>query len=139
MRDEVLRALLEHAAAGLPNEACGLVSGRDGRGERFHPARNALASPYRFDLDPADLVRILHDIEASGEDLVAIFHSHPRSVPAPSATDVREARYPGLLHLIVGRGGPDGSTEPRAWRIDEDECTEVPLRVVAPISSQSPR
>lgn len=133
--------ILAHARAELPNEACGLLAGDASTGvaTAFHPARNAEASAYAFSVHPEDLVRIVYAIEAGGEDLVAIFHSHPRSAAVPSASDRREARYPAALHLVAGLGGRDASPALRAWRIDGHECVEVPLRIEEPISSRSPR
>lgn len=125
---ELARRLLEHARRGLPNEACALLGGYadQGRVTTVHLARNRLASPYRYEVDPADLVRILHTIEAAGEDLVAIFHSHPTSAPAPSPTDLREARY-AAIHLISGRSG--GRRVLEAWRIQRAQAIRVPLVV----------
>ncbi|MDP9250765.1 MAG: M67 family metallopeptidase, partial [Chloroflexota bacterium] len=89
-------ALMAHARSELPNEACGLLAGSlaSGRGNTYHPARNADASPLRYSVHPQDLVRITFAIEEAGEDLVAIFHSHTHSPAVPSATDRRAAMYP---------------------------------------------
>ena len=117
----------------LPNEAAGLLSGdlRESRATRFHPARNVDASPLRYNLHPEDLVRIVFEIERSGEDLVGIFHSHTRTAAVPSPTDRRTAEYPGVFHVIVSLANPE-STAPsalRAWRIHGGHSYEVPLRV----------
>jgi proteasome lid subunit RPN8/RPN11 len=128
----VNNAILAHASAEAPNEACGLVAGQRGsnRGTVFHPARNELASPYRFDVHPADLVRILDDIDRAGHELVAIFHSHPCSAAAPSALDRREARY-AVPHLIAGKeGGDDGPRTLRAWQIEGSSVQELEIRVI---------
>ena len=81
---EVRSALVEHAEAELPNEACGLIALRDGVAERFYPGRNRAASPYRFELEIDPEVWFLED---EGYEL-AVFHSHPSSPPRPSRTDV---------------------------------------------------
>ena len=123
------RRLLDHARAELPNEACALLGGDEAgaRATSLHLARNRLGSPYRYDVEPDDLVRIVHDIEARGEGLVAIFHSHPGSAPVPSLSDLREARYP-VVHLVAGLADP-GAPTIRAWRIAADGAHEVALRV----------
>jgi proteasome lid subunit RPN8/RPN11 len=122
----IARRLLAHARGELPNEACALLAGdRDtGRVRTVHPARNVLASPYRFELDPRDLVRIVHAIERRGDDLVAIFHSHPAGPAVPSATDVREARY-DVVHLLASPSRADGRMQ--AWRFEGGDAVEVPL------------
>ena len=129
LADEVLA----HARRELPNEACGLLSGSlaDGRATRFHPARNAEASPLRYNVDPEDLVRITFAIEDAGEDLVAIFHSHVRSAAVPSPTDRRAAMYPDAFHLLASLADPAAAPAAamRAWRIANGEATEADLLI----------
>lgn len=125
--------LLVHARSELPNEACGLLAGDllAGSATAFHPARNAEASPLRYNVHPDDLVRIVFAIEDDGQDLVAIFHSHTRSPAIPSATDLRTAQYPDAYYVLATLADPDaGPPEAlRAWRIRAGESTEVPLRI----------
>ena len=124
---DLAEAVIGHARAELPNEACGLLSGAAGRATTFHPARNALGSPRRFDLHPEDLVRIVFEMEAAGDELVAIFHSHPRSPAVPSPTDVRGAEY-RVPYLIASLGD---RSEPvlRAWWIASSTASEITVRV----------
>lgn len=125
--------MLEHARAEEPNEACGLLAGdlRAGRATAFHPARNAEASPLRYNVHPDDLVRIIFGIEDAGEDLVAIFHSHTRSPAVPSATDRRTAQYPDVFYVLATLADPDAEPTDalRAWRIRDGQSLEVILRV----------
>jgi proteasome lid subunit RPN8/RPN11 len=128
--------MLVHARAELPNEACGLVAGirgpdGAGRATTFFPARNGDASPSRYSVHPEDLVRIVYAIEAAGEDLVAIFHSHPRTAAEPSAIDRRTARYDLPFYLVASLAVPGAGPESalRAWRILGGHAFEVPLRV----------
>ena len=126
-------ALLAHAHAQLPNEACGLLSGSliAGQATAFHPARNAEASPLRYNVHPDDLVRIIFAIEDAGVDLVAIFHSHTRSPAVPSVTDRRTAMYADPFYLLASLADPDALPERalRAWRIRGGQAFEVPLTI----------
>jgi proteasome lid subunit RPN8/RPN11 len=102
-------AILEHCRGELPNEACGLIAGdaaasRGGRATRWLPARNRHASPYRYELHPDDLVRLTLDIDDAGEVVWAVVHSHTASPAVPSATDVREWRYPDAVQVVVSLG-----------------------------------
>jgi proteasome lid subunit RPN8/RPN11 len=129
----VADALLDHARAELPNEACGLLGGdlASGRATTFHPARNAEASPLRYNVHPDDLVRIVFAIEDDGQDLVAIFHSHTRSPAVPSATDLRTAQYPDAYYLLATLADPDARPAEalRAWRIQSGASEAVRLAI----------
>jgi proteasome lid subunit RPN8/RPN11 len=107
---EVRSALVEHAEAELPNEACGLIVLRDGVAERFVAGRNRAASPYRFELEVDPETWFLED---EGYEL-AVFHSHPASPPRPSRTDVESiGLWDGRPYVILSlRTG-----ELAAWRI----------------------
>jgi proteasome lid subunit RPN8/RPN11 len=130
---ELAAELLAHARAGLPDEACGLLAGdaRSGRATAFHAARNAEASPLRYNVHPEDLVRIVFAIEDAGQDLVGIFHSHTRSPAVPSATDLRTAQYPDAVYVLATLADPVAGPMQalRAWRIRDGEATEVPLTI----------
>jgi proteasome lid subunit RPN8/RPN11 len=127
--------LLVQARAALPDEACGLVSGSlssdGGFARAFHPGRNADASPLRFSIHPEDLVRITFAIDAAGEDIVAVFHSHTRSPAVPSATDLRSATHPGAYYLVASLADAEARPEDalRAWRVLDGTATEVELRL----------
>jgi len=129
----IAEELLAQARSELPNEACGLLAGELGAGlvTAFHPARNAEASPLRYNVHPDDLVRIIFAIDDAGDDLVAIFHSHTHTPAVPSATDLREAQYPDAYYLLATLSDPDAgpAASLRAWRIRDGESVEVPLRI----------
>ena len=129
----VAEHMLAHARAELPNEACGLLAGdlATARATTFHPARNAEASPLRYDVHPDDLVRIVFGIEDAGEDLVGIFHSHTHTPAVPSPTDLRTAQYPDAFYILATLSDPDAgpSVALRAWRILDGASTEVPLHI----------
>ena len=129
----VADALLEHARSELPNEACGLLAGSlaEGTASAYHPARNSEASPLRYNVDPEDLVRTVFALDAAGQDLVAIFHSHTRSSAVPSATDRRTAQYPGVFYLLATLADPAATSQRalRAWRIHGGHTFEVPLSI----------
>lgn len=135
-------AILAHLRTALPNEGVALLAvnalAADGRAEVTHvfPGTNMEASPYRFTMDPMEVVSADREMRRRGWVLGAIAHSHVASPASPSATDVREAFYPSALLLIVSYlGHADGrSPEFGAWRIDgegEDRIiTQVPIQVM---------
>lgn len=129
----VADALLSHARAEEPNEACGLLAGSltTGHASAYHAARNAEESPLRYTVHPDDLLHITLAIDDGGEELLAIFHSHTRSPAVPSATDLREARYPEPFYLLasLSESGAPPERALRAWRITDGQSAEVPLAI----------
>jgi len=119
---EVRAALVAHAEAEAPNEACGLVLLRDGAAERYVPGRNGAASPYRFELELDDPE--LWFAEDDGYEL-AVFHSHLSSPPRPSRTDVENiGLWEGKPYLILTvRTG-----ELAAFTIEGGAVAELALR-----------
>jgi proteasome lid subunit RPN8/RPN11 len=117
----IRRELEEHAAAEAPNEACGLIAFRDGVAERFLPADNAAASPYRFQLKPRNLDDFF--LEDEGYEL-AVWHSHPTESARPSRTDVENiGLWEGKPYLILSRP----LAELRAWVIRDGDVSELEL------------
>jgi [CysO sulfur-carrier protein]-S-L-cysteine hydrolase len=134
--------LIAHAREEVPNEACGLIGGVDDRARTVYRARNAEASPLRYNLDPKDQFRIMSEIEERGEELAAIYHSHTASPAYPSQTDINlalmerrengevvglEPLFPGVVYLIASLA--EDEVPLRGFRIDEDGVTEVELTV----------
>jgi proteasome lid subunit RPN8/RPN11 len=103
---DLVEALVRHARAEDPNEACGLIIGDrpaadGGRPLRFEAVRNRAASPYRYEIHPDDLLRLTIATDDADEVFWAIVHSHVRSPAWPSPTDVGLAFYPDALYVLV--------------------------------------
>jgi [CysO sulfur-carrier protein]-S-L-cysteine hydrolase len=130
------RALLErvvaHARRDFPNECCGMIAVRDGRAVGVHEATNVAASPLRFEVDGLEVHRAIETIEAEGGEMGAIYHSHTRSDPYPSQTDINFARgWPGVEWLIVGVSRDGAEPTVRSYRIDDGAVTEVEVEADA--------
>ena len=125
----LLDELVEHALEDAPNECCGMVAARDGEAVRVHRARNAAASPLRYEIDGMEQYEIQTAIEDDGLELGAIYHSHTRSAPYPSQTDINLAFYPESLYVIVGVKDPS-APEVKAYRILDGQVSEAELDVV---------
>ncbi|MDH3227340.1 MAG: M67 family metallopeptidase [Thermoleophilia bacterium] len=102
--------LVAHANDELPNECCGMIAGRDGTATRVLRTENSEGSPFMYVMEPREQLRLMEELEDAGEDLLAIYHSHTRSVAYPSRTDVDLAFYSEPLYVIVSladRQSPD--------------------------------
>jgi proteasome lid subunit RPN8/RPN11 len=119
--------MIAHARDDLPNEACGIIAGKDGTATRLYRAINAEASPYRYSVEPKDLLRIHRDVDGRDEEFLVIYHSHTHTDAYPSPTDVRLAAWPDAYYVLVSLR--DEPPVVRAYRIEEGEITEEPLVV----------
>jgi [CysO sulfur-carrier protein]-S-L-cysteine hydrolase len=124
---DLLQQIVAHARADAPNECCGMVASTDGLAVKVFPAENAAASPLRYEIDGAEQYRIQMEIDDAGLDLGAIYHSHTRSEPYPSQTDINLAFYPDATYVIVGLAGEQPDV--RAFSIRDGQVTEAELVV----------
>ncbi|MEO8462384.1 MAG: M67 family metallopeptidase [Chloroflexota bacterium] len=129
--------IIEHARAELPNEACGLIIGDRPAAERgvalrWIPTRNRAGSPYRYEIDSEDLLRLTIAADDADEVFWAIVHSHVASPARPSPTDIGLAFYPEALYMLVSLHPDEADAvtgEPgiRAWRIVDGQVSEVTI------------
>lgn len=138
---DIVQALIDHARAEYPNEACGLLIGgapatHGGEALRFEATRNKAASPYRYEIDPQDLYRITVATDDADEVIWGIVHSHTHTPAVPSPTDLGLALYPDALYLLVSLSEDEAdpvtaTPSVRAWRIVDGTSHEVELLVCA--------
>lgn len=125
----LLEQIIAHAREDLPNECCGLVGGEGDDARTIYRTRNAFESPMRFNIHPSDLFRVLErELPEAGEELVAMYHSHPVSAAEPSQTDINlSENWPGTIWLICSLAEEEPVV--RAWSIADGAATEVELAV----------
>lgn len=120
---------LLHCAQSSPDaEVCGLIGATAGEPRTCYPVRNAAEAPdMRFRLEPREQIEAMRRMRERGEDLFAIFHSHPASPAEPSPFDLAEAAYPEALYLIISLN-TKGVLEMRGFRLSQDQTfAEVEL------------
>ncbi|MCR4333185.1 MAG: M67 family metallopeptidase [Sulfuricaulis sp.] len=126
----IVNQLLQLAQKSPEEEICGLIS-RDRRGFRkCYPVVNAAADKkHFFALDPKGQIEAMRSMREHGEELGAIYHSHPDSPPQPSPTDIEQHEYPGVLYLIISPG-TKGLPEMRGFHIHAREIREAPITLL---------
>jgi proteasome lid subunit RPN8/RPN11 len=130
----LLDELLTHVREDPANERCGVIAVEAAlepracpRAVGVRPAVNVHASPLKFEIDPLELLKLYSAIEDEGNTLGGIYHSHVRSKPYPSQTDIQfAAGWPGVEWLIVGLTDPE-VPEVRSYVIGGAEVREVEL------------
>ncbi|HEY1688652.1 MAG TPA: M67 family metallopeptidase [Solirubrobacteraceae bacterium] len=128
---ELVEEMVAHALRDAPNECCGLVAvaaAEDGgvrRAAKVQATENVVASPLRFEIDGLQAYRTIEQFEQEGLQLGAIYHSHTRSKPYPSQTDINFARsWPGIEWVIIGVADRE-RPEVRSYLIDGAEVKEI--------------
>jgi len=128
---DLVEEIVAHAREEAPAECCGMVASRDGDAVRVYRAANAAEERLRrlrFEIGPREQLQIQTEIDEAGLELGAIYHSHTRTEPHPSQTDINFARgWPGVLWIIVGVS--EHEPEVRTWRIDDGRVAETGLEV----------
>jgi proteasome lid subunit RPN8/RPN11 len=131
---DIYDAIVAHARADHPDEACGIVAGPEGgdRPERFVPMANAERSPTFYRLDPAEQLKVWREMDARDEEPVIIYHSHTSTEAHPSRTDISYASEPNAHYVLVSTRDADGlgDFQFRSFRIVEGVVTEEEVAVV---------
>ena len=121
--------MVAHAIEDAPDECCGMIAQEGGKLVQLYRMRNAAASPYRYEMDPREQYEVEYGrIYDAGLDVGVIYHSHTRSAPYPSQTDINLAGHPDAAYVIVGVKDP-ASPEVRAYTIRGGTVEELPVTV----------
>lgn len=135
----VIETIIAHAREGKPEEVCGIVRGRGLTAMEAVRGRNIAAERIEnYEVDPETLL-LQFAFEDAGDEMMAIYHSHPVSIAYPSATDAWNAHYPDSIYLICSLEFDDAPVI-RAFRMTphwieldlEKLRREAPFREVRP-------
>ncbi len=131
IRADLVDAMVAHARADHPDEACGIIAGPEGsdRPERFVAMLNAERSPTFYRFDSGEQLRVWRTMDDADEVPVVIYHSHTATEAYPSRTDISYAAEPDAHYVLVSTRDPQ-SHELRSYRIVDGEVTEEPVRIV---------
>jgi proteasome lid subunit RPN8/RPN11 len=127
-------AIVAHARADHPDEACGVVAGPVGSDHptRFIPMANAARSTTFYEFDSMDLLKLYRELDDRDEVPVIVYHSHTATEAYPSRTDVSYASEPEAHYVLVSTRDPD-TVEFRSFRIVDQVITEEPVQVESPV------
>jgi len=127
-----LQQIIDHALKGYPYEVCGLAGGRDGQVQTVVEVPNASLTPqYSYEMEQQGMVDVIIGFQRAGQEVVAIYHSHPDGEPIPSQHDIAQATWPDAVYLIVGLIDSQ-VPQVRAWMMAraDDEPLEVEIVLV---------
>jgi proteasome lid subunit RPN8/RPN11 len=128
----VYDSMVAHALEERPYECCGLLAGKHGVITHQFRATNVAGNKHvRYEVDGAEVIRILREIEDGNMEHLGIYHSHPRSEGYPSATDRRLAAY-DVVYFVIGLSGGIVPTT-GAFRIYKEDIDGEATVVAEPI------
>jgi proteasome lid subunit RPN8/RPN11 len=93
--------MLDHARREWPLECCGILSGKEKTVEKAFELKNTEESPVQYSMSPREQLRVFGEMEKESIEMIAIYHSHPHTIPFPSETDVKWAFYPDVSSIII--------------------------------------
>ncbi|HSB51294.1 MAG TPA: M67 family metallopeptidase [Dissulfurispiraceae bacterium] len=125
----VIDEMIAHCREVYPNEACGMLAGRDGSVSKLYRITNAVHSPVTYEMESKEQFQAHRDMREQGIAMVAIYHSHPSTVAYPSRTDISRSLWDGepifndVAYVIVSLA--DERPVIRAFLIDGDGVKEI--------------
>ncbi|MET9493004.1 M67 family metallopeptidase [Nocardia sp. NPDC006630] len=130
IRAELVEAMVAHARADHPDEACGVIAGPEGsdRPERFVPMVNAERSPTFYRFDSGEQLKVWRAMDDADEEAVVIYHSHTATEAYPSRTDISYASEPNAHYVLISTRDPE-QHELRSYRILDGVVTEEPVEI----------
>ena len=136
IRADLVDAMVAHARADHPDEACGVIAGPEGsaRPERFVAMINAERSPTFYRFDSGEQLRVWREMDDRDEEPVVVYHSHTATEAYPSRTDVSYAAEPHAHYVLISTRDPE-QHELRSYRIVDGVVTEEPVQVVPEYSA----
>jgi len=124
----LINQLMTHAQSGNEKEVCGFIASRNGAPTKTYPITNiASRADSRFEMEPREQISAIKEMREQGEEIFAIYHSHPTSPAVPSKIDIDEYSYPEVLSLIISLNTP-GVMEMRAFRMEKDHPVNVAIK-----------
>lgn len=126
--------MIAHAREAMPDECCGILAGAEGGVSQVYRMTNVEASPFRFSMDPLEIMNVDQEASEKGWELAVIYHSHTHSEAYPSDTDVRIAGgtnelWPDVRYILVSLMEPENPTV-RLFTINHGDISEEPLQVI---------
>jgi proteasome lid subunit RPN8/RPN11 len=97
----LIDSIVAQAQAALPNEACGLLIGKENEAMKQYSLTNIDYSPEHFSFDPKEQFAVLREARSQDLQIIANYHSHPESPARPSEEDIRLAFDPNIIYIIL--------------------------------------
>jgi [CysO sulfur-carrier protein]-S-L-cysteine hydrolase len=119
----ILESMIDHCRKAHPNEACGVLAGKDMLVSEIFRMTNIESSPLSYLMDPAEQFEMLRELRTKSLSMIAIYHSHPCAPAFPSSIDIERALYEEAIYVIVSFN--EGAPAVQAFSIKGGEVADV--------------
>ncbi len=126
-----LQQMQDHILKNLPEEACGMLGGKENQVEVVLPITNQAHSPVRYYMEPIEMLKAFEWLEQQGLEMIGAFHSHPMGPDHPSETDIREFAYPGTA-MLIWSPMDENHWGVKGFIIEGEDYREIPLILSEP-------
>ncbi len=124
---DLIKEIIKHCKKEFPNEACGILAGKNGKVEKIYKMTNVEKSPFAYLMDPKEQLKVMKEIRNLGLEMIGIYHSHVSSPPYPSSRDIEMAFYPEVSYVIISLKDFN-NPEIRSFKIVEGKVEEEEIR-----------
>ncbi len=129
LKKELFDQIVSQSRKEFPNEACGILAGKDGKVEKVYAMNNTEASPSTFFMDPKGQLKVMKEIRSLGLEMIGIYHSHVASQAYPSSHDVELAFYPEVSYAIISLEDKKNPVI-KSFKIQEEKIREEEVRIL---------
>jgi len=126
----IYQKMLNHAEREWPLECCGILSGKEGTVQRAFELKNTEESPVSYSMAPREQMKVFEEMEKESMEMIAIYHSHPKTIPFPSETDVKLTFYPDVSSVIISLKEKDNPVM-KAFQISKEAVCLEDIEVIA--------
>lgn len=128
LKRDFFTQIVQHCKRELPDEACGILAGKNNTAEKVYTMANAQKSPENYLMDPKEQLRVMKEMRSCGLEMLAIYHSHTVSQAYPSKRDIEMAFYPDTSYVILSLQDKD-NPRIRSFKIAEGKVTEEEIKI----------
>lgn len=126
---KIYEEMIEHAKREWPLECCGILGGRDQTVSAIFQLKNIEESPVKYSISPKEQLKAFEEMEKQKIEMLAIYHSHPRTSPYPSRTDIELAYYPEVITVIISLKDRENPLT-KAFRIEEENVYQEEIQII---------
>lgn len=129
LKKEFLEQIIAQAKLEYPNEACGILAGKDEKVEKIYEMTNVDKSPSTYFMDAREQLKVMKEMRNLGLEMLGIYHSHVEAKAYPSSHDVELAFYPETSYVIISLQDKDNPGV-RSFKIKEGRISEEGVKIV---------